>query len=121
MARKALSRNVVKNDDRVNTRIILDKEGFLCQHDNSETTQNIIKGFEDSGLLTFVNFDYGRVNKKEVVEFYLNTCIGDDEITSKVDGKEVTIAEDIRAAFNLRQAFDLDVSTHTFKYKTFKK
>lgn len=65
-------KKVIKNEDRVKTSSTLDKDGFLCQHDKSETTKKIIKAFTNSGLLKFVTFNYGRVHKKEVVEFYLN-------------------------------------------------
>lgn len=120
MAPKPSPKKVVKNEDRVKIGSILDKEGFLRQHDNFETARKIMKGFEDSSLLTFVTFDYGRIHKKEVVEFYLNTRIGNNHITSKVKGKEVTInVEDIRTDFELPLVIDLDVSTHTFNQKTF--
>lgn len=98
-------RKVVKNEDRVKIESILDKDGFLCQQNNSKIARKIIKGSGDSGLMAFVTFDYGRVRKKEVIEFYLNVGIGNDKITSKVKGKEVTITtEDICSAFNLPQA-----------------
>lgn len=51
-------------------------DGFLRQHDNSEIAKKIIKAFTDSGLLKLVAFDYGRVHKKEVLEFYLNSGMG---------------------------------------------
>lgn len=119
MAPKSFKK-VIKNEDRVKTMSILDNDCFLRQHDNSKIAKKIIKTFTNSGLLKFVTFDYGRVHKKEVVEFYLSTGMGNNQITSKVNGQEVTInAEDIRTAFELPPASNLDFSIHTFNQKTF--
>lgn len=62
-----------------------------------------------------------RLYKKEVVDFYLNATIsGDGPIKSKVNDFDVTItAEDIREEFNINEAFDLHVSSHTFDQKIF--
>lgn len=79
-------KKAIKNEDRVKTSNILNKDGFLQQHENSKAAKNIIKRFINSGLLKFITFDYGRVHKKDVVVFYLNAEIGNDEITSKVNG-----------------------------------
>lgn len=38
LAPKSSPKKVVRNEDCINTRSILDKEGFLRQHDNSEVT-----------------------------------------------------------------------------------
>lgn len=70
MASKPFPKKVVKNEDRVKIGSILDKEGFLHQHDNCEIAKKIMKGFEDNGLLIFVSFDYRRVHKKGVLNFF---------------------------------------------------
>lgn len=103
----------------VKTGNILDKDCFLCQHYHSEASKKIVKAFEDSGLIKLVTFDYGKVHKKEVAEFYVNaTVIGNGQITSKVGGVDVIItAKDIRSAFELPEASDLDASSHNFNKK----
>lgn len=109
------------NEDRVKTRCILDQEGYLNQHHHSETVENIIKAFRKAKLLKFLTFDYSKVHKAEVVEFYLNTVVADEGfIQSRVRKVYVSIsAEDIRGAFNLPETSDLDPSSNSFNQKVF--
>lgn len=105
------------NEDHVRNEGILDKEGFLCQHNNSEVAKKILKSFEDAKLMKPVTFDHERVYKKEVIEFYLNaTVTGDRSVKSTANGIEVVLtAKDIREEFDMEVASDLDVSSHAFK------
>lgn len=119
MASKTSSKKVVKNEDCVKTRSILDRERFLEQQNNSEVAEKIIRGFEDNGLLSFVTFDYGCVNKKEVVELYFNASPSNNQITSKVGEYDVVITL-VRTTFDLPEGSKLAVCTHTFNQKTFK-
>lgn len=75
MAPKASPKKVISNEDKVKTGCILDKNGFLPQHDNSNEAKKIIKAFEDSRLLYLVTFNYQRSHKKEIVELHLNATI----------------------------------------------
>lgn len=80
-----------------------------------------MKVFEDCKLMFLVTFDHQRVHKSEVVQLYLNATVSvDGSIKSKVSGVEVTITvEDIREEFRLKEASDLDVSSHAFNQKIF--
>lgn len=119
MAPKSLKK-VINNEDRVKTGSILNKDGFLQQYNNLETTKKIIKAFTNNGLLKFVTFEFGWVHEKEIVEFYLNARMGNDQITSKVNGEEVIInGEDIRSALVIPHTLELVVSTHTFNQMNF--
>lgn len=93
----------------------------MRQHDNSETTKKIIKAFEDAKLLRLITFDHKKVHINKVIEFYLNAVIlGDGTIKSTINEVEVIIsAEDIQEAFDMDEASNLDVSSHTFNHKQF--
>lgn len=112
---------VITNEDRVKMGSILDKDDYLRQHNNSETSKKIIKDFEDSGLLFMVTFDDQKVYKKEVVQFYLNATIsGDGSIKSKIgDTKIIITTKDIREEFRLPEASNFNVSSHSFNHKLF--
>lgn len=116
MTPKSSPNKVITNEDRVKTRCILHKDGFLRQHNNSEESKKITKALEDSGFLYLVTFSHKRADKKEVTQFYLNAIVaGDGRIKSKVGKKEITISvEDICEEFQLPATSDLDVSSDSF-------
>lgn len=116
-----MSRKVTTNEDRVRNGGILDKDGFLRQHNDSEVAKKTIKAFEDAKLLKLVTFDHGGIHKKKVIDFYPNATVpGDGSIKSKVNDIEVIItADDIREEFEMEAESDLDVSSHAFDQRKF--
>lgn len=66
MTPKGSAKKVLTNEDKVKTRSIIDKEGFLRQHDHSEATKNNVQAFENSSLMKQVTFDYRKVHKKRI-------------------------------------------------------
>lgn len=64
MAPKAPSNKPAKATGRVKMGSMLDKNGFLKQHDQFETTKQIIKALEDCGLMKYITFDYKSVQKE---------------------------------------------------------
>lgn len=58
MAPKVVASKMIKATDHVKMGSMLDVEGFLKQHNNSETAKKIIKAFKDYGLLKYLTFDY---------------------------------------------------------------
>lgn len=121
MAPKSSPKKAITNEDRVKTRCIRDKDGFLRQHNNSEESKKIIKAFEENGLLYLVTFAHKRAYKKEIALFYLNAVIErDGTISSMVGEKEITITrEDISEEFQLPATYDFDISSHSFNQKLF--
>lgn len=112
---------VPTNEDRMKTGCILDQESYLRQHGHSETTKRIVTTFRKAKLLHFVTFNYPRVHKAEVVEFYLNATVSDEGfIKYRVGEVDVTISvEDIRGTFNLLEASNLNPSSISFNQEDF--
>lgn len=75
MAPKIPSNKPVKATDRIKMASMLDKNGLLKQHDQSETAKQVIKSFEDCSMMKYITFDYQLVQKEEVMEWYLHAKI----------------------------------------------
>lgn len=67
----------ITNEDRIKTGAILDRDGYLRQHNHLEIAKKIMKVFEDAKLMGLITFEHGRLHK-EVVKFYLNATISCD-------------------------------------------
>lgn len=97
---------VITNEDYARNGVILEKEGFLRQHNHSEAAKKIIKDYENAKLMKLVTYDHWRIHKKEVIDFYLNVTVsGDGSSKSKVNEVEVIIfTEDIQEEFEMEKA-----------------
>lgn len=104
------------------TENILDAEGYVKNAENKKEAKEILKKFQEAGLMKFLAHDYRKVHALDFTEWFMNANMVRDQIRFSVQSTNVVVTMgDIRAAYELVALEDAlpDLSQYAYNQQAF--